>query len=146
MIPGGDHSSRSLLFRRIRSWSEITQRTPQRADTEHGDRDDARWNRESGPLLQIIPSYSTDGDHTDDDGVDNNDLSSPLLPHGHSLEYEEQSQESSDDNTSGGVDRLHRSRCTLFLSTDWKLWIVFGLLVASGVGNVIFAKLQSLPM
>ena len=43
-------------------------------------------------------------------------------------------------------DNPHRFYSEIFATANWKLWIVFGLLVASGVGNVIFAKLQSLPM
>ena len=83
-------------------------------------------------------------------GSNNDDLTSPLLPHGLSFEYEEQSHQSSVDDEREEDEENHPHRCcchsTTLTSTDWKLWIVFGLLVASGVGNVIFAKLQSLPM
>ena len=62
----------------------------------------------------------------DDDG----DLSSPLLP---ALEYEEESVDAASIRSA----RKYRK---------WKLWIFFVLMVVSGVGNVVLAKLQSLPM
>lgn len=113
MIPGGDHSSRSLLLRRVSSWSEVG--TAQSASV---DDDDA-----SMPSMAV-----TEGD----------DLSRPLLP---SLEYEDESTRSNNSNV-GGDEQSQRRRKTV----KWKLWAVFGLLVLSGVGNVIIAKLQSLPM
>jgi len=124
MIPGGDHSSRSLLFRRIYSWSEVSN------------------------LINIAPMYDVnnqDGDGIDgDDNNSDNDLSTPLLPQ-HELEYEESSSSSSviEDND----DHSRQKSCSsTIIETNWKLLIVFTLLVLSGVGNVIFAKLQALPM
>ncbi len=141
MIPGGDHSSRTLLFRRIRSWSDVTTGTHD-DDTaignSNGDGDDQLLRQ---PLLQLNSSLSANDDN--DIECDENDQvpSSPLfLPQGLSLEYEEQSQESISEN--GENQPIYHT----IASADWKLWIVFGILVASGVGNVIFAKLQSLPM
>jgi hypothetical protein len=137
MIPGGDHSSRSLLFRRIRSWSEITHRTPGHDNNDGEDR------------LHRRPLLRTDTDEHDENEIGSNDnRTSPLLPNGLSFEYEEQSHQSSVDDEREEENHPHRYCCysTTLTSMDWKLWIVFGLLVASGVGNVIFAKLQSLPM
>jgi len=150
MIPGGDHSSRSLLFRRIRSWSEITHRAP-RDDTSGDDNNNDNANANANtdryhnrvhrqPLLQLNPSIVAPNE---DDVSSNGDLTSPLLPQRPSLEYEEQSHQSSVEDDE---DRPHQYFSATLASTDWKLWIVFGCLVASGVGNVIFAKLQSLPM
>lgn len=143
MIPGADHSSRSLLFRRIRSWSQVSQRTTSEddaAETTNGS-SDGICNISLRPLLQCA---STDAcDEIDGNDVD---LMSPLLPQGLSLEYEEESHRSSvvDDDEE---DNPHQQYCApTIAATDWKLWIVFVFLVASGVGNVIFAKLQSLPM
>jgi len=141
MIPGGDHSSRSLLFRRIRSYSEVTTATPDDDIAVGNGNSDGEDQLSRRPLLHLTSSLSTndDGDIVGDDD-DDHGLTSPLLPEGPSLEYEEQSQESLPED-----DEEQHIYHTL-ASTDWKLWIVFGLLVASGVGNVIFAKLQSLPM
>jgi hypothetical protein len=144
MIPGGDHSSRSLLFRRIRSWSEITHRSP-RDDNGDNDGEDHLHRR---PLLANTNNDENNGNEM---GSNNGDTTSPLLPHGLSFEYEEQSHQSSVDDVRLEDQESHHPhryccRSTTLTSTDWKLWIVFGLLVASGVGNVIFAKLQSLPM
>ncbi len=137
MIPGGDHSSRSLLFRRVRSYSEVSLPTPEDEATRGSGNNDGEIHSPSRPLLSLTSSFS-DGLCNDEDG----DIISPLLPQGLSLEYEEQSQESLVDGDEEGSQNLP---ATLF-SADWKLWFVFALLVASGVGNVIFAKLQSLPM
>jgi len=94
------------------------------------------------PLLRLTSSFmDSDGNEIDISNTDNNDgLTSLLLcQHVPSLEYEERSENSSlDDNHGDEANSMKR--------TDWKLWIVFCFLVASGVGNVIFAKLQSLPM
>ena len=138
MIPGGDHSSRSLLFRRVRSYSEVSLPTPEDEATRGSSNNDGEIQSPSRPLLSLTSSLS-DGLCNDEDS----DILSPLLPQGLSLEYEEQSQESliDDDDEEG-----NQSLSATLLSADWKLWFVFGLLVASGVGNVIFAKLQSLPM
>jgi len=61
----------------------------------------------------------------------------PFLP---SLEYE---PVSTDDESSSIVSLLQLSERS---KKEWKLWLVFLLLVLSGVGNVVLAKLQSLPM
>ena len=149
MIPGGDHSSRSLLFRRIRSWSEVRHQgtTSDEDDTareQHGggDRGDRLHRR---PLLRLTSSLSAN-DESENGCSSGDDMVSPLLPRGHSLEYEEQSCESSVDQDNDDEEEQQQHCSQRLASTDWKLWIVFGLLVASGVGNVIFAKLQSLPM
>jgi hypothetical protein len=57
-----------------------------------------------------------------------------LLP---SLEYEESTHGSNSSTTSSVLSRRTK---------NWKLWVGFVLLVVTGVGNVIFAKLQALPM
>eukprot|EP00531_Pseudo-nitzschia_arenysensis_P018540 CAMPEP_0116154706 /NCGR_PEP_ID=MMETSP0329-20121206/21924_1 /TAXON_ID=697910 /ORGANISM="Pseudo-nitzschia arenysensis, Strain B593" /LENGTH=596 /DNA_ID=CAMNT_0003651705 /DNA_START=74 /DNA_END=1864 /DNA_ORIENTATION=- len=139
MIPGGDHSSRSLLFRRIRSWSEVTTGTHDDGTAIGNSSSDGDDQLLRQPLLHLTSSLSANDDN--DIECDENDqvLSSPILPQGLSLEYEEQSQESLED---GEDQPIYHT----IASTDWKLWIVFGILVTSGVGNVIFAKLQSLPM
>jgi len=141
MIPGADHSSRSLLFRRIRSWSQVAHRTTHEdvAETTNGS-SDGNFNISLRPLLQISSS-----DACDEIDGNNVDLTSPLLPQGLSLEYEEQSHRSFVVDDEEDHSRLQYCASTI-TATDWKLWIVFALLVASGVGNVIFAKLQSLPM
>lgn len=74
-------------------------------------------------------TVSNSADQADND---NNSLSRPLLP---SLEYEESSRGS---NISIVTE--------MELPPNWKLWVGFVLLVITGVGNVIFAKLQALPM
>jgi hypothetical protein len=103
MIPGADNCSRSLLHRRVSSWSEVTSGAPQPEE------------------------FSLASSLSDDD-----DLSRPLLP---ALEYEDEVLEE---------DLL--SFASIRRRYNWKLWIVFFLLVASGVSNVVLAKLQSLPM
>lgn len=112
MIPGGDHISRSLLLRRVSSWSEV-------------------GTRQTSSIDDDTSIASGSASVTDDD-----DLSRPLLP---SLEYEDDSTRSGNSNPFGD----DQSR---FKPFKWKLWVVFTLLVVSGVGNVIIAKLQSLPM
>ncbi len=59
------------------------------------------------------------------------ELSRPLLPQ---LEYED---------SEGDLLSLVSER---FGKTNWKLCLVFLLLIVSGVSNVVLAKLQSLPM
>lgn len=153
MIPGADHNSRSLAFRRIRSLSEVTNSPPRHdadnpqthtSNTDTNDNNNNNRRRRPPPFLQLTSSI------TDDDGneieISNSDdeLTSPLLQVPRhtvpSLEYEEQS-----DSSSMGswllVGDENQSK-----ATNWKLWVVFSFLVASGVGNVIFAKLQSMPM
>lgn len=137
MIPGGDHSSRSLLFRRVRSWSDVSHRP--RDDDTAGESSDGRFQQLRQPLLHLTPFERDDSD----DG----NLEPPMPP---TLEYEEESDQSSvhTENELTEVQEDHsQQNCSSILATmDWKLWTVFGFLVASGVGNVIFAKLQSQPM
>jgi hypothetical protein len=112
MIPGGDHSSRSLLLRRVSSWSEVgTGQTGSSFDEDAS-----------------VPSVATP--------LSDDDLSRPLLP---SLEYEDESTRSSSNGSADGQSQRGKT-------VKWKLWAVFALLVVSGVGNVVIAKLQSLPM
>lgn len=106
MIPGGDHTSRNLLLRRVSSWSEIT-------------------GSQQPPEEDGFSLASQDGDDDHD-----RDLTRPLLP---DLEYEEDS-----------IDLL--SIRSLSRKYKWKLWLVFVVLIVSGVCNVLLAKLQSLPM
>ena len=101
MIPVGDHNSRSVLLRRVSSWSQMTL----------GD---------SGSVS------------SGDDAL----LMRPLLPE---LEYE-QAPPPSDSSL---VSETTRRRCS---KVNFKLWVVFALLVVSGVANVIFLKMQALPM
>eukprot|EP00535_Pseudo-nitzschia_heimii_P009658 CAMPEP_0197192302 /NCGR_PEP_ID=MMETSP1423-20130617/24853_1 /TAXON_ID=476441 /ORGANISM="Pseudo-nitzschia heimii, Strain UNC1101" /LENGTH=626 /DNA_ID=CAMNT_0042645161 /DNA_START=81 /DNA_END=1962 /DNA_ORIENTATION=+ len=140
MIPGGDHSSRSLLFRRVRSWSDVAHRTRDSDTPTTGDDNDGQSQELRQPLLQLNPSDR-------DDSGSGNSATPMLLP---TLEYEIESDQSSvdaDDDPSEEEEEHPQRQCSSKLSTmDLKLWIVFGFLVASGVGNVIFAKLQSLPM
>ena len=178
MIPGGDHSSRSLLFRRISSWSEVTNPTRSVEQEENtttttttnnnnnnnntnNSRSRSNDTGENGilrqPLLQLSFPIAEESNNWNDENViigngTNDGPMSPLLPQHLSLEYEEQSHHSSvdndnDDNWRNGEERQQSKCCSARIgTTDWKLWVVFGFLVASGVGNVIFAKLQSLPM
>ena len=96
MLPAGDHHSRSLLVRRVSSWSQLT----------------------------LADSFATIDD----------DLGIPLLPE---LEYEVASVTTGDGNVSTTARRR---------PMNVKLWVVCFILIASGVGNVILAKLQALPM
>jgi len=162
MIPTGDHSSRSLLLRRVSSWSEVTpsQRRSDSSCNEVDDEADLLLEAEYQDLdsLQLrIAGYNNignkDGDqeqHTDAENVrtpqhhQNHILNpssglmrNPFFP---SLEYEPVSME---DETSSIASLLHLSERS---KKEWKLWLVFLLLVVSGVGNVVLAKLQSLPM
>lgn len=103
MISAADHSSRSLVHRRVSSWSEVSTR--------------------SAPQQQQLLD---EGSLASED-----ELSRPLLlPE---LEYENEVEDIR------AVSRPSRK-------FNWKLWIVFLLLVLSGVSNVVLAKLQSLPM
>ena len=175
MIPGGDHSSRTLLFRRIRSWSEVSgnnDTTTSNVVNDNNDTDNENEN-EDGIINNSNSNNNNnnnDGDSRDDNNISgddnnnnyNNDLLSPLLlPLHHqllqqapSLEYEESSTSSSVTTQQQQQQQQQRCRCrhmlkcsaTIITDTNWKLWIVFILLVSSGVGNVIFAKLQALPM
>ena len=114
MIPSGDHSSRSILHRRVSSYEEIV--TP-----------------------PVTPRNSLLVSTADADGQEG-DLTRPLLPF---LEDEE----NSNSTGSGDDDTLTiSSALSLRFRIKWKLWIVFVLLVLSGVSNVVLAKLQSLPM
>lgn len=61
---------------------------------------------------------------------DDNEILRPLLP---TLEYEEDTE-----------DVL--SLRSLNRKYNWRLWLVFLLMVVSGVSNVVLAKLQALPM
>ncbi|VEU36039.1 unnamed protein product [Pseudo-nitzschia multistriata] len=149
MIPGADHCSRSLVFRRIRSRSEISNASHRPPGEGSDPGDEIRR-----PLLHR-PTLSVSGDTGDrHDGTPDAQAHAQapacfcfpsLAP---SLEYEEGSESSSslsslspdEDEQSGGVGEDATK------PTDWKLCVVFCFLVASGVGNVIFAKLQSLPM
>jgi hypothetical protein len=99
MIPAVDHHTRSLLLRRVSSWSQ--QSAPQ-----------------SDSFLE---------------DEQQEELARPLLSP--ELEYEVASVTTETDE-----EQSHRKKNNI------KLWLVFCLLVVSGVANVIFAKLQSLPM
>jgi hypothetical protein len=106
MISAADHSSRSLVHRRVSSWSEVSTR--------------------SAPQQQQQPQPIDECSLASED-----ELSRPLLlPE---LEYENEVEDLR------VVSRPSRK-------FNWKLWIVFLLLVLSGVSNVVLAKLQSLPM
>eukprot|EP00934_Nitzschia_sp_Nitz4_P006884 Nitzschia sp. Nitz4//scaffold1_size375055//3591//5220//NITZ4_000202-RA/size375055-augustus-gene-0.657-mRNA-1//1//CDS//3329540823//6874//frame0 len=85
----------------------------------------ASWSE--GPIIN--DSQREDGNSSQEEEGD--DLSRPLLPQ---LEYEEEE----DDLLSFVSTSLTRKK--------WKLWLVFVLLVISGVANLILAKLQALPM
>jgi hypothetical protein len=107
MISAADHSSRSLVHRRVSSWSEVSTRSaPQQQQ----------------PQPQPLEERSL---------ASEDELSRPLLlPE---LEYENEVED---------IRVVSRPS----LKFNWKLWIVFLLLVLSGVSNVVLAKLQSLPM
>lgn len=104
MIPSGDHSSRSILHRRVASW--------------------ASWSEGGG-------TGGTQTNEREESESVSATLSRSLLP---DLEYEEEE----DDLLSLVSDS--------FRKTNWKLWLVFVLLIVSGVSNVVLAKLQALPM
>jgi hypothetical protein len=129
MIPGGDHSSRTLLLRQVSSYSEVVSGMPSASYT---------------PTHTPRPSLSSYTAIFQDDEVDEtmsivtrDDLSRPLLP---SLEYEESTHSASSNSSTSSQQRAQQ------VLTNWKLWVGFTLLVFTGVGNVIFAKLQALPM
>ena len=139
MIPGGDHSTRSLLHRRVSSWAEAVS--------------------VNSPVSDELYSILSSSSEIDDENVDNNnddserqrrrqrqrqhqadddedvlligDLSQPLLP---ALEYEEES------NLDDESIRTQRRKNKI------KLWFVFVVMVFSGVGQVVLAKLQSVTM
>jgi hypothetical protein len=135
MIPGGDHNSRTLLLRQVSSYSEVPggpaspstrhntpTHTPRLSSSSY-----AFWDED----VASLPSLNMT-DPADD--ANHNDLSRPLLP---SLEYEESSHGGSVVSVASSIHAP---------PTNWKLWVGFLLLVTTGVGNVIFAKLQALPM
>lgn len=133
MIPGGDHNSRTLLLRQVSSYSEVT--GPQSPSTRnntptHTPRPSsssyAFWDEDVASLPEINGVDSSAED-------EENELSRPLLP---SLEYEESSH-------GGSIASVFSS---IHAPPNWKLWLGFLLLVTTGVGNVVFAKLQALPM
>lgn len=112
MIPGGDHSSRTLLLRRVSSWSEVATA----ANTEVDDN------------ASLPSSVAHD---------DSSLPSRPLLPN---LEYEEEySSGDEGGNSTSSRDPWRQWRRRI----NWKLWVVFVLMVLSGVGNVLLAKLSS---
>jgi hypothetical protein len=129
MIPGGDHSSRTLFLRQVSSYSEVVPGGPSPTNT---------------PTHTPRPSSSSYTAIFQDDEMDEAmsivtsvDLSRPLLLP--TLEYED-STHSSSTNSSSSSQRGQQAL------TNWKLWVGFTLLVLTGVGNVLFAKLQALPM
>jgi hypothetical protein len=131
MIPGGDHNSRTLLLRQVSSYSDVVPAGASASNT---------------PTYTPQPSSSSYiasfQDHEVEETmatVTSDDLLRPLLP---SLEYEESSHSSS-TNFSSSAPQQQEQQLTV---TNWKLWVGFTLLVCTGVGNVIFAKLQALPM
>eukprot|EP00526_Cylindrotheca_closterium_P007998 CAMPEP_0113619028 /NCGR_PEP_ID=MMETSP0017_2-20120614/9654_1 /TAXON_ID=2856 /ORGANISM="Cylindrotheca closterium" /LENGTH=656 /DNA_ID=CAMNT_0000528581 /DNA_START=36 /DNA_END=2006 /DNA_ORIENTATION=- /assembly_acc=CAM_ASM_000147 len=187
MIPAGDHSSRSLLLRRVSSYSEVTASQHQRSDSSGDEYTNNNLDGEEDHLiepslrlgtaaedeqllnssseLRITPSIVEDeggGDHADDDDDDcNHDANDgrrttssrqpqhhnsnhilSLYPFFPALEYEPVSMDD-DDSTVFSASLLQLSERS---KKEWKLWLVFLLLVLSGVGNVVLAKLQSLPM
>ncbi|KAL3930197.1 MAG: hypothetical protein SGBAC_011865 [Bacillariaceae sp.] len=164
MIPARDHISRSLLLRRVSSWSEVNPASRPASDIDDDDQEDDLLldTTEYQEPLQLRITASTleedeeGGDHADD-GPNNTAgaqrqqqqqqhhiLNPSLNPFFPSLEYEPVSMDDDDDQSSSSIGTLlhlsQRSR------KEWKLWLVFLLLVTSGVGNVVLAKLQSLPM
>ena len=76
---------------------------------------------------------TTNRDDEESESLDlvSQDLSRPLLPE---LEYED-----SDDGLLSIVSEY-------LPKTNWRLWLVFLVLVLSGVSNVVLAKLQAVPM
>jgi CRT-like, chloroquine-resistance transporter-like len=157
MIPVGDHSSRTLLLRRVSSWSEVaTTASNDNINYDNGEDGDGGDGHGHGP--HTTSRQDGGGRGNDDDGDENDDqasllssfddssfLSSPqtnslaaLLPN---LEYEEASAASSSTvRGDGGGDHTILNR---LLRINWKLWSVFVLLVLSGVGNVLLAKMSS---
>ena len=148
MIPSGDHHTRSLLLRRISSWSRI-----QLQEFEP---------RAEGYSLLV----DNDGDTNHDQQPVHNLLQS-LLPE---FEFEQPAQS---DRTAQGMissdqendqlgplnrgdegEHIHQQRdqriAAFFpharASKNVKLYLVFVLLIVCGVGNVTLAKLQALPM
>jgi hypothetical protein len=110
MIPAGDHSSRSIVHRRVASW--------------------ASWS-EVGTTA--TPTNNEEGENESSFAATNEELSRSLLPQ--QLEYEAAEE---DDLLSIVSESLRKF--------NWKLWIVFLMLIVSGVSNVVLAKLQALPM
>ena len=115
MIPGGDHSTRSLLHRRVSSWAEAVS-----------------VNSPVSDELYSILSSEEENLHEEEDDDEILDLSQPLLPA--FLEYEEESNQ--DDLSIRTQRRKNKIR----------LWFVFVVMVVSGVGQVVLAKLQSVTM
>ncbi|KAG7352052.1 CRT-like, chloroquine-resistance transporter-like protein [Nitzschia inconspicua] len=129
MIPGGDHSSRTLLLRQFSSYSEVVPT----GNNSTASNTPTRTPRPSSACYTSM--FAEDDDDNNNTSIAaSDDLSQPLLP---SLEYEESSHSSSIDDAS-----IQNSSSP----PNWKLWVGFTLLVTTGVGNVIFAKLQALPM
>lgn len=123
MIPGADHNSRTVLHRRLSSYAELT--------------------TTSGDLTSIAAAAIRAEEEEGNDIIDvvdnTSSLTQPLLP---DLEYEDSPSMDSlgDDDSSPSISRIFSRPKNI------KLWVVFGLLVISGVTNVIFLKLQSVPM
>lgn len=126
MIPGGDHSSRTLLLRQVSSYSEVIPGSTSNTPT-HTPRPS------SSSYAAVFPEDDELGG--EDLSIITDDLSRPLLP---SLEYEE--------SIHSGSASANASLASRESPPNWKLWVGFTLLVSTGVGNVIFAKLQALPM
>jgi hypothetical protein len=106
MIPAGDHSSRSIVHRRVASW--------------------ASWS-EVGTTTTPMNEEENESSFA----ATSEELSRSLFPE---LEYEDDE----DDILSIVSSSLRK--------LNWKLWIVFLVLIVSGVSNVVLAKLQALPM
>jgi hypothetical protein len=170
MIPAGDHHTRSLLLRRVSSWSqaslgggeeeEVEDEQNEQVDpvVDANDRTHDTTNTNTDPrhhsrqvslhslnlmrsLLELeqapsaaLECSSLEHDYDDEDGTGPaRSLQEPLLPR------DEQQQH-----------QRHRWSYRLLpprpKCNDIKLYIVFVLLVAAGVSNVILVKLQSVPM
>ena len=134
MNPLGDQHSRTLLLRQVSTLTGATGPASPNS-RNHSPTHTPRPSSSSYAFLENedmtdFPSLTVT--NSADQENDNNSLSRPLLP---SLEYEESSH---DSNIS--VVTTEES------PPNWKLWVGFVLLVITGVGNVLFAKLQALPM
>ena len=108
MLPAGDHSSRSIVHRRVASWASWSDR---------GTTGLTNGEEENGSSFEATTSEELSR--------------SLLLPQ---LEYEDEE----DDLLSVLSESLRK--------VNWKLLVVFLVLIVSGVSNVVLAKLQALPM
>ena len=172
MIPASDHHTRSLLLRRVSSWSQ--QSALQESQDDVGgyslleDEPDSQQDYIRNLVHRLLPGFEFEqpppptatSSNSSNQGMEDGERSMELAASGDGTHREDELSgldallASTDTNreeaTSARVGR-HRRRPSMFLPHERtrknvKLYIVLVLLIVSGVGSVTLSKLQALPM